>query len=99
MRPGSRTDSSLFGARLCFFAADRTVEFSDAIRTQFHDAVLHAVLVVFARSQCALHQKVGTLDERLGIFAEFAERHDAVPFGTALPFALVVPPRLLGRDR
>jgi hypothetical protein len=36
--------SNLFAARLSFFAADRAIEFADAIRAKFHNAALHAVL-------------------------------------------------------
>ena len=91
--------SSLFAMRLSFFAADGAVGFADAIRTQFHNAVLDAVLLVFARSQSALHQNVRTLRQRPSIFAKLAERHNAVPFCAALPLALLVLPRFLGRDR
>jgi len=51
-------NSSLFAVRLSFFSADGSVELADAIGTQFHDAVRHAVLLVLARSQRALHQHV-----------------------------------------
>jgi len=86
--------SDLFAMRRSFFAAEGPVEFADAIRTQFHNPVIDAVLLVLARSQSALHQNVRALRQRLGIFAKLAERHNSVPFRAALPLTLLVRKRL-----
>src|SRR5215472_13854280 len=83
-------------SRISLIPADRPVEFADAVGAEFRDAVLEAVLLVFARAERALHEKVRAFRESLSVFGEFAECDYAVPLGAALPLPLIVLPRFLG---
>src|SRR5215831_9043007 len=83
---------TLVGARISLIPADGPVEFADAVGAQLRDAVLQAVLLVFARAERSLDEKVGAFREGPGVFGELPECDYAVPLGPALPLALIVLP-------
>ena len=72
-------------ARIALIPADGPVQFADAVGTELCDAVLQAVLVVFARAERTLHEKVRAFRENLSVFGKFVECDYAVPLGAALP--------------
>src|SRR5262249_11075480 len=61
--------------------------------------MFQGILLVFARAKRTLDEKVRALREGPGVFGELAECDYVVPFGAALPFALIVLPRFLGSHR
>src|SRR5262245_10152579 len=61
--------------------------------------MFQAVLLVFARAEGPLDEKVRAFWKSLSIFGEFAECDYAVPLGAALPLPLIVLPRFLGGHR
>src|SRR5262249_38149361 len=75
---------SLVGARIALIPANCPVEFADAVGAELRDSMFQAVLLVFARAERALDEKVRALREGLGVFGEFAECDYAVPLGAAL---------------
>ena len=75
-----------FGARISLLPADRPVEFADAVGAEFRDAVLQAFLLVFARAERTLDEKVRAFRESLSVFGKLPECDYAVPLGAALGF-------------
>ena len=58
-----------------------------------------ALALVFAASAFALDLKVHSLGDRRGKLAQLAPHDAAVPFGAEFPFAVVIFPGRLGRER
>ena len=59
-------------------------------RTHFERAVFDAILFVFA-AKGSLDHDVRASGERLGVFGQFVERHNAMPEGATLPFIVDLP--------
>ena len=77
-----------------------TVQLEDGLGSDLEDAVLHAVLLVFAAPQLAFHLEVrALLDGRREVRKLGAPDDAAVPLCARLPFAGAVLPGFLGRQR
>src|SRR5262249_20939390 len=80
-------------------SAVRLVVFADSDIAEFRNAVLQAVLLVFARAERPLDEKVRAFRESLSVFGKLPECDYAVPLGAVLPLALIVLPGFLGGYR